>query len=161
MLQHRRSVTELVAYAVQTNHCEDIRSFILDGFPIDSRDNNFDPKTFPMTLSCFAVYENAIDVLLVLIELGANVNLPTLDGQTPIHMAIQSSYNNNRTNSSIDMTEAMIKLLIFYGADVFASDCMNEKPPHGLTFGRAHNSQINTRTWGRNTGCFQKWIDSW
>ena len=83
-----------------------------------------------MTLICFAVFENAIDVLLVLIELGANVNLPTLDGQTPIHMAIQSSYNNNRTNSSIDMTEAMIKLLFFYGADVFASDCMNEKPLH-------------------------------
>ena len=40
MLQHHRSVTELVAYAVQTNQCEDIRLLILDGFPIDSRDNN-------------------------------------------------------------------------------------------------------------------------
>ena len=133
MLQHRRSVTELVAYAVQANHCEDIRSLILKGFPIDSRDNNFDPKTFPMTLSCFAVYENAIDVLLVLIELGANVNIPTLDGRTPLHLAIQftsTPFSDDRKMRSIDMTEAVIKLLMYYDADVCAVDSMQETALH-------------------------------
>ena len=132
MLQ-QRTLTELVSYAVQTNHCEDIRSLILEGFPINSRDNNFDPKTFPMTLCGFAASEHEIEILLVLVELGANVNLPTLHGQTPLHLAIQSMntpYNDNRQNRSIDMTKAVIQLLIFYGADVCASDCMQETPLH-------------------------------
>ena len=129
----QRTRTELVSYAVQTNHCEDIRSLILDGFQINSREQNFDPNTFPMTLCGFAACEHEIDVLLVLIELGANVNLPSSDGKTPLHLAIQfmnTPFSDNRKIRSFDMTKAVIQLLIYYGADVCASDCMLESPLH-------------------------------
>jgi len=129
----RRSKLELISYAIETNHTKDIRKLLSNGFNIDSRDNVFKPNTEPMTLLCFAVSLEAIDVVLTLIDMGANINTPTLSGDTPIHIAIRSIKPPSKDPSqhrSIDVMQALIRLLIYYGADVSACNCVYETPLH-------------------------------
>jgi hypothetical protein len=129
----RRSTTELIAYAIETNHTKDIRKLISNGFHIDSRDNVFKPNTDPMTVLCFAVSLEAIDIVLTLIDMGANINSPTLSGDTPIHVAIRSIKPPSKDPSqhrSIDVMQVLIRLLIYYGADVSACNCVSETPLH-------------------------------
>jgi hypothetical protein len=125
-----RSTVELVAYAVNTNHTKDIRDLISNGFQIDSLDNVFQPNTAPMTVMCFAASRNEIDIVLTLIMLGANVNSPTANGDTPIHLAIQSMKPSRGQTKTTDITEALVRILIYYGADVCATNDVYEAPLH-------------------------------
>lgn len=133
VMSSKRTPTELVGYAVETDHVQDLQKLILNGFDIESRDEGFNPTTPAMTVLCFAASLHRMEIILALIALGANVNSPTLEGFTPLHVAIQymnTLYENTHYTRNIDVTVAVVRLLIHYGADVSASDCAGETPLH-------------------------------
>ena len=128
-----RNECQLVRHAIETNHVLDIRRLILNGFELESRRHVFEPGASATTLLCYAASCHAMDTVLTLVALGVNINAPTILGHTPIHMAIscmKTPYMNTHQTRSIDVTEAMVRLLIYYGADVCASDCEGETPLH-------------------------------
>jgi hypothetical protein len=125
--------TQLVKYAVETNQSQDVRTLIIDGFPLDSNVLIFKNDMPAMNLFCFSVSNHAIDILLILIAMGANVNSPTLDGYTPIHLAInfmKHPIKDNIQPRNVDTAEAIIRILIYYGADVRVCDSHSETPLH-------------------------------
>ena len=128
-----RNQCELIRYAIEMNHVLDIRQFILNGFELESREHVFEPDAAPTTLLCYAASCHAMDTVLILVALGVNINSPTSRGYTPVHMAIsymKTPYTNAHQTRSIDVAEAMVRLLIYYGADICASDCDGETPLH-------------------------------
>ena len=132
-MSSERNEYELMRYAVEMNHVLDIRQLISNGFDIESREHVFEPDTDPMTLLCYAASCHAMDTVLTLVALGVNINSPSLHGLTPIHVAIsymKTPYTNTHQTRSIDVTEAMVRLLIYYGSDICASDCQGETPLH-------------------------------
>ena len=80
---------------------------------IDSRDDSKTP------LFC-AVEGSAVDALLTLIKLGANVNLPNCFGDTPLGYAVMF-------NSADDMYETA-EILLDHGADINAVNYSGDTP---------------------------------
>ena len=129
----QRNECELIRYAIEMNHVLDTRQLILNGFELESRGHVFEPGASATTLLCYAASCHAMDTVLTLIALGVNINAPTVLGHTPVHMAIscmKTPYMNTHQTRSIDVTEAMVRLLIYYGADICASNCEGETPLH-------------------------------
>ena len=72
-----------------------------------------------------AAYAQEVDIVVKLIELGANVNLPNEAGLTPLHRAARRSQPE-----LFDAASSIIRLLISNGAKINAQDEQGRSPLH-------------------------------
>ena len=85
----------------------------------DGADPN-EQDEYGLTPLALAIIENQdVEIVRVLIDAGADVNLPTTEGVTPLHRA---------TNSD----PAVVELLVEAGADVNARNASGELPIHNI-----------------------------
>lgn len=106
----------LLTVAVRNNDKESVRLLLEYGALVN------DPAfTTGMTALHEAVLHNHVDIARLLLEYGADVDAKTVDGSTPLLIAIDV-YNHNTVKSP------MIQLLLEYNADVNVVTARGKQP---------------------------------
>lgn len=108
---------EALFKAVITNNIEEVKRVINKGINVNAK--NYDINLFQESLLHEASSYSYKEIVKILINAGAYVNVKDYSGQTPLHRAVR--YENN-----IEIT----KLLIDADADVNAKDYHQKTPLH-------------------------------
>lgn len=80
-----------------------------------------------------AAWERRIEIVRLLLELGADVNAKDDVGNTPLHRAVSEQFHDQH----LEKTSETVELLIASGASVHAKSKYGQTPLHGVASGEA------------------------
>lgn len=80
-----------------------------------------------MSLLHYAVAGDQVGIVKMLLRNGAAINQQDNEGITPLHYAVEK-YVENHGDQQQDDDEAMIKLLVRKGADIYRKDSQDQSP---------------------------------